>query len=51
MPKREEIEGDWRKLRNEELYDLYSSGIVEIIKIMRDGRGMMALMETREMQS
>jgi len=32
-PKRDEIIGDWRKLHNEELNDLYSShNIVRVIK-------------------
>jgi len=35
VPKWEEVEGDWRKLCNEELHDLYLAGIVQIIKIMR----------------
>ena len=26
-PEREEVTGDWRKLRNEELHDLYCSAI------------------------
>jgi hypothetical protein len=37
-PKRDEVTGDWRKLQNEELHDLYSSStIVRAIKsrIMR----------------
>jgi hypothetical protein len=37
-PKRDEVTGEWRKLHNEELYDLYSSpNIVRVIKsrIMR----------------
>jgi hypothetical protein len=31
-PKREEVGGDWRKLRNKELYGLYSSPA--IVKVM-----------------
>jgi hypothetical protein len=41
-PKRDEVTGERRKLRNEELRNLYSSpNIIKIIKSMRsDGRGM-----------
>jgi hypothetical protein len=35
-PKRDEVTGDWRKLHNEELHNLYSSpGIIKIIKSRR----------------
>jgi hypothetical protein len=35
-PKRDEVTGEWRKLHNEELRDLYSSlGIIRIIKSRR----------------
>jgi hypothetical protein len=35
-PKRDEVTGEWRKLRNEELHDLYSSpSIIRIMKSMR----------------
>jgi hypothetical protein len=35
-PKREEVTGDWRKLHNEKLYNLYSSpSIIRIIKCKR----------------
>jgi hypothetical protein len=35
-PKRDEMTGEWRKLHNEELHDLYfSRSIIGIIKVMR----------------
>jgi hypothetical protein len=35
-PKRDEVKGEWRKLHNEELHDLYSSpSIIRIIKPRR----------------
>ena len=35
-PKRDEVTGEWRKLHNEELYDLYSSpNIFRVIKSRR----------------
>jgi len=35
-PKRDEVRGEWRKLYNEELNDLYSSrNIVRVIKLKR----------------
>jgi hypothetical protein len=33
-PKRDEVTGEWRKLHNEELHDLYSlPSIIRIIKV------------------
>jgi hypothetical protein len=38
-PKREEREGDWRRMHNEELRNLYaSSNIIRVIKSRRVGR-------------
>jgi hypothetical protein len=35
-PKRDEVTGEWRKLHNKELHDLYSSSnIVQVIKSRR----------------
>jgi hypothetical protein len=35
-PKRDEVTGEWRKVLNEELYDLYSSpNIIRVIKSRR----------------
>jgi hypothetical protein len=35
-PKRDEVTGEWRKLHNEEVHDLYSSpSIIRIIKARR----------------
>jgi len=34
-PKRKEVTGEWRKLHNEELNDLYSPNIFQVIKWRR----------------
>jgi len=35
-PRRDKVTGDWRRLHNEELYDLYSSpNIIRVIKSRR----------------
>jgi hypothetical protein len=35
-PKRDEVTGEWRKLHNEELHDLYSPpSIIRIIRLRR----------------
>jgi hypothetical protein len=36
-PRRDEVIGEWRKLRNKELRNLYSSSIIRIIKSRRMG--------------
>jgi len=35
VPKREEVEGDWRRLHNEELHNFYTSPIIRLIKSRR----------------
>jgi hypothetical protein len=49
-PKRDEVTGEWRKLHNEELHNLYSSpNIIKQIKsVRRDGQGMWHALEGRE---
>jgi hypothetical protein len=41
-PKREEVEGGWRRLHNEELHNLYGSpNIIRVLRSRRlDGRGL-----------
>jgi hypothetical protein len=34
-PKRDEVTGEWRRLHNEELYALYSSSYIRVIKSRR----------------
>jgi hypothetical protein len=34
-PKRDEVTGEWRKLHNEELNDMYSPNIVQVMKSRR----------------
>jgi reverse gyrase len=51
-PKRNDVTGDWRKLHNEELHNLYSSpDIIRMIKSRRTGwAGHVAQMGKRLMQ-
>jgi hypothetical protein len=47
--KRDEVTGEWRKIHNEELNDLYSlPTIVRVIKSRRIWAGHVARMESRE---
>jgi hypothetical protein len=40
-PKGDEVTGEWRKLRYEELNDMYSStNLIRVLKSRRDKRGM-----------
>jgi hypothetical protein len=49
-PKRDEVTGEWRRLHNEGLYDLYSSpNIIRVIKSRRmKGAGHLARMGARK---
>jgi hypothetical protein len=46
-PKRNEVTGEWRKLHNEELIDLYSPNIVRGIKTRRREAGHVARLGER----
>ena len=48
-PKRDEVTGEWRKLRNEKIKDLYCSpNIVRVIKLRRIRTGHVARMGERK---
>jgi hypothetical protein len=36
QPRREEVTGEWRKLHNEELYDMYTS--LNVTRVVKSGR-------------
>jgi hypothetical protein len=36
-PRRDEVTGEWRKLHNKELNDMYSSSNIRVIKSIRMG--------------
>jgi hypothetical protein len=38
-PKRDEVTGEWRRLHNKELYALYSSPNIRVIKIKNNEMG------------
>ena len=46
-PKRDEVTGEWRKLRNEELNDLFSLNIVRVIKSRMSWAGHVGRMKER----
>jgi hypothetical protein len=49
-PKRDEVAGEWRKLHNEELHNLYSfPDIIRQVKSRQSGRGMWHAWERREL--
>ena len=51
-PKRDDVTGDWRRLRTEELYALYSSANIRAFKSRRIGwAGYVARMGDREVHT
>jgi hypothetical protein len=47
--KRDEVTGDWRKLRNEELHELYtSSNIMKLVKLKKNEIGEACNMNERD---
>jgi len=46
-PKRDEVTGEWRRLHNKELYDLYSRNIIRVIKSRRWARPVARIGDTR----